>query len=200
MVFPFKRDKKTRSEKLEELQDRFQDLKIDLSVRLKTTEAKIASYFKQAKMPPAPLLATWKVMTSMVAAVDGALHMLEGVQAVSEFRETIGELINSKEFAEATKIASEELKVGMRELKNSLKSILGLQRALVVGSQNIGIRVDATMQELDSLVSNMAPEAVEAVGAEFLKKLMVDNPGDFQSIPDEVKKKFLKPLNVEGEK
>ncbi len=182
--------KKSMEERLQELIDRLKDARIEVKMFKKRVENQIKKYLKRGKTPPGALLAAWKMSDILMTTIDTSVISLESAQMMQHVGNAIREAtgaVNLDKLADMFKELNENLtNIGM-----SLRQMVMLQNQLVNMTQSISTNISSMMSEISGSTEQLLPEVLESIGAEFLEQLKVSDPELYNSIPEEIKRKYM---------
>lgn len=181
--------KKSVQERLQLLIDQLKDAKIEVKLFKKRVENQIKKYLKRGKTPPGTLLAAWKISDVLLTTIDSSVISLESAQMMQQVGEAIKEATGAVSF---DKLAGmfKELNNNLMNIGMSLRQMVMMQNQLVNLTQSISTNLSSMMNEVAGGTEQLLPEVLESIGAEFLEQLKVNDPELYNSIPEEIKRKY----------
>ncbi|MCD6513883.1 MAG: hypothetical protein J7L07_03060 [Candidatus Odinarchaeota archaeon] len=185
---------KDPEEVLTELHERLEDFKFDIRMRKKNIERKMKRDIKNGRLPSAPWLATWKMSKIMYDTVDGAVATIDNALEMMQFNKTVKDIMKEANTEEALK-ALEKILNGVASMKGTLNSFLKMQEKMVNFVSNFNDVFSTRLEDLSSITTEVADEAIENIGAEFLAELQITDPTLINNLPPEIRAK-IKSKNV----
>ncbi|HDN17427.1 MAG TPA: hypothetical protein ENF41_00010 [Candidatus Bathyarchaeota archaeon] len=181
--------KKSVQERLQLLIDQLKDARIEVKLFKKRVENQIKKYLKRGKTPPGTLLAAWKISDVLLTTIDSSVISLESAQMMQQVGEAIKEATGAVSF---DKLAGmfKELNNNLMNIGMSLRQMVMMQNQLVNLTQSISTNLSSMMNEIAGGTEQLLPEVLESIGAEFLEQLKVNDPELYDSIPEEIKRKY----------
>jgi len=181
--------KKSVQERLQLLIDQLKDARIEVKLFKKRVENQIKKYLKRGKTPPGTLLAAWKISDVLLTTIDSSVISLESAQMMQQVGEAIKEATGAVSF---DKLAGmfKELNNNLMNIGMSLRQMVMMQNQLVNLTQSISTNLSSMMNEIAGGTEQLLPEVLESIGAEFLEQLKVNDPELYNSIPEEIKRKY----------
>ena len=181
--------KKSVQERLQLLIDQLKDARIEVKLFKKRVENQIKKYLKRGKTPPGTLLAAWKISDVLLTTIDSSVISLESAQMMQQVGDAIKEATGAVSF---DKLAGmfKELNNNLMNIGMSLRQMVMMQNQLVNLTQSISTNLSSMMNEIAGGTEQLLPEVLESIGAEFLEQLKVNDPELYNSIPEEIKRKY----------
>lgn len=186
----FKKDKEDPLKKMEELVEKLEDVKFNISMHKRKLEAKLKKYLKKGKVPPAALLVGWKTSDVLLSTIESSVISLQTALMMNEIGNAVKDAVGSKSLAQAGEILK-KLSESLTDVKLTLHQMVNIQSQMVNIAQGMNQNIENMMSEIMGTAEEVMPEVVETIGSEFLEEIKNSDPELFNSLPDEVKKKLL---------
>lgn len=181
--------KKDPTEVIQELIKRLDDVRFNLSLHKRRLEAKIKSYFRRNKAPPGALLVGWKTSDVLLSAIESSVISLQTAMMMSEVGNAIKEAVGEKSLGKAGEVLR-QLMSTLNDIRLSLHQMVNIQSQMVNIAQGMNENIEGLLQEVMGSAEHIAPDVLESIGAEFLQEIKASDPELYNSLSDEIKRKF----------
>jgi len=181
--------KKDPREITRELVNRLDDVRFNLSIQKKKLETKIKRYLKRNRMPPASLLVAWKTSDVLLTAVESSVTSLQTAMMMQEVGDAIKEAVGEKSLDKAGQVLR-DLMATLSDIRLSLHQMVNIQSQMVNVAQGMNENIEGLLQEVIGSAEQISSEVLDSIGEEFLQDLKSSDPKLYESLPEEIKKKF----------
>jgi hypothetical protein len=183
------RKKKDPAEVIQNLIKRLEDVRFNLSMHKRRLEAKIKRYLKRGKMPPGPLLIGWKTSDVLLSTVESSVISLQTATMMTDIGNAIKDAVGSKSLAKAGDVLR-QLTQSLSDIKLSLHQMVRVQSQMVNIAQGMNQNIESMLNEVMGTAEEVMPEVVESIGAEVLDEIKSSDPTLYETLPEELKRKF----------
>jgi len=181
--------KKDPMEVIHELTKRLEDVRFNLSIHKRRLESKIKRYLRRNRTPPGSLLVAWKTSDVLLTAIESSLTSLQTTLMMTEVGDAIKEAVGEKSLGKAGEVLR-QLMSTLNEVKLSLHQMVNIQSQMVNIAQGMNENIEGLLQEVMGSAEQISSEVVESIGSEFLEEIKSSDPELYNSLSDEIKRKF----------
>ena len=178
-------------EVIRELIKRLDDARFNLSLHKRRLEAKIKSYLRRRKFPPGALLVGWKTSDILLSTIESSIASLQTALMISEVGNAIKDAVGEKSLGKAGEVLRQLIGT-LSEIRLSLHQMVNIQSQMVNIAQGMNENIEGLLQEVMGSAEQIAPEVFESIGADFLEEIKSSDPELYNSLPEELKRKFSK--------
>lgn len=187
-IFPKKKDPKQVTQ---ELINRLDDVRFNLSIQKKKLESKIKRYFKRSKMPPPSLLIAWKTSDILLTTIESSVTSLQTAMMMQEVGDAIKGAVGEKSLDKAGRVLR-DLMSTLSDIRLSLHQMVNIQTQMVNVAQGMNENIEGLLQEVMGSAEQISSEVLDSISEEFLQDLKYSDPELFESLPEEIRRKFTR--------
>jgi len=181
--------KKDPMEIIQELVKRLDDVRFNLSIHKRRLETKIKNYLRRNKTPPGALLIGWKTSDVLLTTIESSITSLQTAMMMSEVGNAIKEAVGEKSLGKAGEVLRQLMNT-LSDIRLSLHQMVNIQSQMVNIAQGMNENIEGLLQEVMGSAEQVTPEVLESIGSEFLEEIKSSDPELYNSLSDEIKRKF----------